>query len=125
MKKIAISVTTFGLMLTLFSPLFTATAADDIKLKDGKIDKIEAPKGTSKTTPEDIIKNILSAVYWIAGSISVLVIVICGIMIITADGDSQKVATARRGIVYALVGLLIVISAFIITGVIQNLGGLE
>lgn len=125
MKKIAVTTIVMGLIMFLFVPLSIGHAADDIKIREGKIEKISAPADIVKKTPEDIVKNILNFVYYVVGLISVLIIVICGIMIITSDGDAQKVATARRGIIYALVGLLIVVSAFIITGIIQSLGGLE
>jgi hypothetical protein len=73
----------------------------------------------SKKTEKSIVAGILDAVYSIAAVVAVIIIVVCGIMITTSDGDAQKVATARRGIIYAAIGLLIIGSAFIITGVIQ------
>ena len=96
----------------------------EYKLRDekGQLGKISAPGNVKKIDDSSIITGILNAVYTIVGMIAVLIIVVCGIMIITADGDSQKVATARRGIIYALIGLLIVVSAFIITGVVLSLG---
>lgn len=124
-KKITLITAVVSLLLVFFTPIPNSNAADDIKLKDGSIKKITKPDNISKTTDDALLTNILNIVYSVIGMIAVLIIVICGIMITTSDGDSQKVATARRGIIYALVGLLIVVSAFIITGVIQNLGGLE
>lgn len=95
-------------------------------LKTTKPDKItvgtdEGNIDISKDDEQTIIGNILNVVYSIAATIAVIVIIICGIMITTADGDAQKVATARRGIIYAVVGLLIIGTAFIITGVIQGI----
>lgn len=117
------------IILTIFLPLFiglvllgsTSYAVDDANIIDGRVKSVTKPENIFKTK-DNVLENILNGVYTISGSIAVLVIVICGIMIITADGDSQKVATARRGIIYALIGLLIVVSAFIITGVVLNLG---
>lgn len=124
-KKITTITAVVSLLLVFFTPIPNSGAADDIKIKDGSVTKITKPDNISKTTDDALLTNILNVVYSVIGMIAVLIIVICGIMITTSDGDSQKVATARRGIIYALVGLLIVVSAFIITGVIQNLGGLE
>jgi type IV secretory pathway VirB2 component (pilin) len=98
-------------------------AANEAKIKDGRIVSVPAPGNINKLDENEALSKILNAVYSISGSIAVLIIVICGVMIITADGDSQKVATARRGIIYALIGLVIIISAFIMTGVVLNTAG--
>lgn len=85
------------------------------------------PKQTSLTglqpkSADKVIGQTLDGVYTIVAIIAVLVIVIAGIRIIIADGDSNKVASARQMVIYAAVGLVIVGSAFIITGVVQGIG---
>ncbi len=72
-------------------------------------------------TAENIVSRTLNAVYSIVAVIAVIAIVGAGIMIITSDGDAQKVATGRKAIIYASVGLVITASAFIITGIIQGI----
>jgi type IV secretory pathway VirB2 component (pilin) len=122
-KKIilfSILVSTFIVSNYMSMPVYSES---DAKIKDGRIESIPTPGNISKLDENNVLKNILNAVYSISGLIAVLIIVICGVMIITADGDSQKVATARTGIIYALIGLVIIISAFIITGVVLNTAG--
>lgn len=69
----------------------------------------------------NIVVNVLNGVYQIAAMVSVMIIVLSGIRYIIADGDPAKINAARKGIIYSLVGLVIIGSAFIITGIIQNL----
>lgn len=76
----------------------------------------------SSKNADNIVKQTLNGVYVIVSIIAVLMIVLAGIRITIADGDSSKVAAARQTIIYAVVGLAIVGSAFIITGIVQGIG---
>jgi hypothetical protein len=58
------------------------------------------------------IADILRIVFGLAGAIATLVIVIAGIMFILSQGDPQKAAKARNTIIYAGVGLGLIVSAF-------------
>lgn len=81
-----------------------------------------AKAGLKNKSTDNIVKQTLNGVYTVAAIIAVLVIVLAGIRIITADGDSGKIAAARQTIIYAVVGLAIIGSAFIITGIVQGVG---
>lgn len=61
------------------------------------------------------IKTILGIVYGIAGALAVLYIIISGFRYIISDGDPQKAAQAKQGILYAVIGIVVVISAQVIT----------
>lgn len=81
--------------------------------EEAQLNPISADKAISGT---------LNGVYIVTAIIAVIIIIASGISIMIADGDSQKVATARKAIIYACVGLVIVGSAFIITGIVQGIG---
>lgn len=71
-----------------------------------------SPGGLPQTdagTPQ--IKIILSIVFAIVGAIALLIIVVSGLRYITSAGDPQKAANARNGIIYALVGLIVALTA--------------
>lgn len=57
---------------------------------------------------------LLQIIFGIFGAVTVLIIVIAALNFITADGDSAKVARARNTIIYALVGLVVALSAEVI-----------
>lgn len=57
------------------------------------------------------IKTILSIVFAIIGALALLMITISGLRYVLSGGDSQRMAKAKDGIIYALVGLVIAITA--------------
>lgn len=57
---------------------------------------------------------LLQVVFAIFGALAVLMIVIASLNFVNAEGDSSKVAKARSTIIYALVGLVVSLSAEVI-----------
>jgi hypothetical protein len=66
-------------------------------------------------TGEQVLQNILNTAYFIMGIIAVIVIVIAGFTYATSAGDSGKLTKAKNQILYAVVGIFVVLSAFVIT----------
>ncbi len=60
---------------------------------------------------DGIVYKVTNLISYAAGVIGVFWIIIQAIKISTAQGNSQKVAEARNGIIYALVGLAVVLVA--------------
>lgn len=66
-----------------------------------------------------IIINVLAILIGIA---AVIVLIISGLRIMGAGGDAQAVASARGGIIYAIVGIVIAVTAeLIVAFVLKNL----
>lgn len=61
------------------------------------------------------LSNIMNLVYGLAGAIAVVYIVLGGIHYTTSAGDMNKVKKAKDTILYAVIGLVVVIAAFAIT----------
>ena len=80
-----------------------------------KIDAGKDIKNLPTPTSNEILTNVLGTVYWTAGVVAVIIIIIAGIFYATSDGDSSKVKRAKDAIVYAIAGLVIVLMAFLIT----------
>jgi hypothetical protein len=71
-----------------------------------------------------IIGNVLNIVYGVAALVSVIYIVLGGIKFTTSTGEPAKTASARNTIIYAVAGLVVVLSAYLITdAVIGRVGG--
>jgi hypothetical protein len=66
-----------------------------------------------KSTGADI-KDGINIVFIIFGAIAVIVVVYSGIQMIISQGNSEKVAQARRSIIYASAGLVIILLAQVI-----------
>lgn len=62
-----------------------------------------------------IFNNVLNLVYFAAGVVAVIVIIIAGMSFASSGGDPGKVKSARNKIIFALVGLVLVLAAFAIT----------
>lgn len=60
------------------------------------------------------LQTIVNTVLSIMGAVAVLTIVVAGFRYITSQGSPNEVATAKNAIIYALVGLIVIITAFAI-----------
>lgn len=65
--------------------------------------------------PNAVMANTLTTVYIWAGIICVMVIIIAGIFYSVSAGNPNQTTRAREAIQYALVGVLVVMMAFVIT----------
>lgn len=63
------------------------------------------------TGTNGIILKAASLMSIIAGIAAVLVIMISGFLFITAGGDSNKISTAKNSLIYAIVGLVVIVLA--------------
>lgn len=77
--------------------------------------------GAPTTVGEGNVQNILFTVYFWAGVVAVIVIIIGGIRYTTSNGDAGQIKSAKNTILYAVVGLVVIMMAAAITQfVIQN-----
>ncbi len=114
---------------TTISQVIAAPAAEEepaskaLDVSDpNKLSVDEKDVGLLKADSGTIVTNTLNAVYAISAVVAVIAIVAGGIMYVISDGDPGRISTAKNAIIYSLVGLVIIGSAFIITGVVQTIG---
>lgn len=74
-----------------------------------QIDASPLPRGQATRGSLD---NMLNIVFGIAGAIGVLMVVIGGLRYITAQGDANGTAQAKKTIIYAIVGVVVTIVSF-------------
>ena len=60
---------------------------------------------------QSALSTFLGLLFGVLAAISVIIIVIQGIKFSTSQGDPQKATDARRAIIYAIVGLVVSLSA--------------
>jgi hypothetical protein len=65
--------------------------------------------------PDTLLNGLLSTVYWAGGVAAVIVIIVAGILYATSNGDAAKVQRAKNAILYAVIGLVVIVMAFMIT----------
>lgn len=82
---------------------------DILQYAAGALDLTNLPK-----TPADgnTLRTVLNIVLVIMGAIAVLTVVVAGFRFITSQGNPSETAKARNAIIYAIVGLLVIIFAF-------------
>jgi hypothetical protein len=83
---------------------------------DGKADA--ACLGVAKVSADSAINGILNTVYYAGGVAAVIVIIISAILYTISQGDAAKTKRAKDGILYAVVGLVVIMMAFVITNFI-------
>jgi len=64
---------------------------------------------------------VLNAVFIVIGSLSVLFVIIGGLRYVIANGDSKQISQAKDTILYALVGVIVTILAFVIVQLVLGL----
>lgn len=62
----------------------------------------------ASTKVSSLVNNIVNLISVIVGIAAVIMIIIAGFKYITSGGDSNKVASAKSTLIYAIVGLVIV-----------------
>lgn len=80
--------------------------------------KVNCGDGLSCTTDLPVVdassaqlQQILQIIFGILGAVAVLMIVIGGLRFISAQGNPQEVAKARNTVLYAVIGLIIMLAA--------------
>lgn len=73
--------------------------------------EVNIPNGT----PDQVLQVGLNTAYFVAGIIAVIVIIIAGFTITTNGGDPETVKKARNSILYAVIGLVVILTAFGVT----------
>jgi len=84
---------------------------------------IKIPNPLEAETIPEIIEAIGDLIFYVGLALVTLMILIGGIMFITAAGDPQKVATANRLFFWTAIGAAVVIFAKAVTGIIAYILG--
>lgn len=114
--------------LFLLNPL-SASAFDPFSPTTIDCSGKEAKSAVCNTTNTDpisgtdgILNKVTAIIAYVAGIAAVIIIIVSGISFITANGDANKISNARRMLIYALIGLVVIILAkAIVTYVIVRL----
>ncbi len=75
---------------------------------------------TGAPTLGDLIMNIIKFILGITGLVAILAIIIGGLRYIMSSGNEGMMTGAKNTILYAIIGLVIVILAYTIVSVIDN-----
>jgi cytochrome bd-type quinol oxidase subunit 2 len=79
-----------------------------------QVSSSEGCGSNSSGTLTNTLSTVINVFSFVVGAVAVIMIVVMGLKFITSQGDASAVASARSGIVYALVGLAVVALAQVI-----------
>lgn len=81
-------------------------------------------KGGLDTSGANFLQLIINYLFIIGVILALIFLMYAGVSFITSGGDSMKMAAAKKKLIYALIGLVIIAGAFfIVRFIITALGG--
>lgn len=123
LKKIA---TIFLLLIICFVPIMTL--AQDNGTNEGTVDPItsinddayalENPLGNDSSTIHTVIENILKALLGLVGVLALVMFIIGGFKVMTAQGDGKKAQAGFQTLLWATLGLIIIFASRILLNTI-------
>jgi cytochrome bd-type quinol oxidase subunit 2 len=130
-KKILTNLSIIGLFVAPLGAAVVApmsvSAADEcngiydcLDKGSSKTDENGADAASANDKVNGLIKTIINIFSLIVGVISVVMIIIGGLKYITSNGDSGNVTGAKNTILYAVIGLVIVVFAQLIVKFVLN-----
>jgi len=128
MKRVLVVFAILAFNLTLLSvsfPVTTSAAYDPTAQGCSSSGQTNSPVcKASNADPisgtNGIINTAATIIAWAGGVIAVVILIISGFRFINSGGDSGKVASARNGIIYSAIGLLVIIVARVIVSFVLN-----
>lgn len=117
MRRLLITCLVFALFCTVllvpagvayadFNPLANVKCSDPEVINSAVCD---SPGGDPLTGPEGIIIKATRIIAIIAGFAAVIVIILAGIRYITSSGSPDQVSQAKKTLIYAAVGLIVIV----------------
>ncbi len=119
MKHIRLLVAAFLLLAGVGGAVLATSSASADSPKSVVCSTLGSGTGCTTTPTNGVdLKGVVGAVVnilsLIVGIAAVVVIIISGLRMITASGDSSSIATARTSVIYAIVGLVVAAAAQLI-----------
>jgi len=99
----------------VFQPCDGTAAASSAACKDA-----DSQKGSGENPIVNAIKVVVQVLALVIGIASVIIIIVSGLRMVTSAGDAQGAATARNGILYAVIGLIIAALAQVLVAFVLN-----
>jgi hypothetical protein len=82
-----------------------------------------AALGGNTATIGKLVSPLIQNVIIITGVAAFLYIIFAGFSYITAGGDKQKTENAAQSLTYAIIGLVVVVAAYLITNILSGVFG--
>lgn len=129
LSSIVLSLVAIIMAIFLFSPslsfmdpvsagdMLKASAEDPFGTKDTKIDA--ASDDTDLATG---LINMINRVLTFLGVLLMFIVIYAGFLIITSNGEDDAITKGRKMIIYALIGVIVIVLSYTIVNFIGNIG---
>ncbi len=67
-------------------------------------------------------QSVINIILFVAGAVAVIYLIWAGFRYITAGGDTKKADEARKGIINAIIGIIVIVAAYFIVRVAVSAG---
>ena len=102
--------------------IFVAAVLFVTKIKEaGAQINIEIKNPIKTSDFAKIVENFLLWILSVAGVLTLFMLVLGGIMYMTAGGDEQKVATAKKVVTWTIIGLALILASYSIIKVLDQI----
>jgi len=122
-------ITNYYLLTTLLSPALAQAWKTVKEFEDGTpvydVQGESNPGAATFESFEAIFNNVLTVVFSLAALAAFVMLIIGGFRYLTAAGDPKASEQARGTITWAIVGLLFLIGAWFVLGLISEFTGIE
>jgi ABC-type Fe3+ transport system permease subunit len=122
-----------ALNVALMGVLMVPVLALGVSLATGTMDvSAQITSGTNATGQQSaaagadvgtIIKNVVNALLYVIGALSVIMLIWGGIRYTTSAGNQNSVTAAKNTILYAIIGLVVAVFAYAIVIWVIDFGG--
>lgn len=109
-------VTVMLLIVGLFVPLVVYPSSFGSGYVDVSTSTTDA--GFIYAEPQTILGTVINFLLGLVGVVAVLAIIIAGVRLIAGTGNEEQAATAKKIILWAIVGLVVIILAWVIIQVV-------
>lgn len=92
----------------------SAQAANPLSLPTPKQTSLNGTNTSITGTISDLAIRVINITFLIAGILAVLYLLWSGVQYITAGGNADRVGNARKGIINAVIGIVVIMAAYFI-----------
>ena len=109
-------------LVAIVSCFIVSGAFAQINLEEFNVDVIANEAGLNNdVTPGGAISNVIRLILALLGVVALLIIIIGGFKWMTSGGDSEKIAAAKKLMAAGILGMIIVLFAYIIQQFVVDL----
>ena len=118
--KISKHLIAFAVVMLMLAPAFVMVAQAQPDLGTEYVEQTGL-QTSSTDDPAELVANIVTYLMTFLGLIAVIVILLGGFKWMTASGNEDKVAEAKKTIIAGAIGLIIILAAYAIVNFVINI----